>query len=67
MSTEEVYLILSKEVRYCVSASQGDINLQAVKIGGLKKILSPGWGLTTRVWLGFEPQTIEASSKFDSQ
>ena len=58
-------LDLSKEVLW-VSVGQRAADLQAVKVGGLKKILPRGPSRTTQVQSGFDSWTIGSSSNFDS-
>ena len=56
---------LSKEVLW-VSVGQLASKLQAVKVGGLKKIRPPGPPRTTQVRPRFDSRTIGSSFNFDS-
>ena len=56
---------LSKEVLW-ISVCQWAPKLQAVKVGGLKKILPPGPPRTTGVRPGFDSRMKGSSSNFDS-
>ena len=58
-------LDLSKEILWD-SVSQLAAKLQAVKVGGLKKVMPPDPPQTTWVQPWFNSLTIESSSSFDS-